>query len=160
MCHLSVSLAPNLRKTTWLPKSDLTSLDTNSVGPNCLWLKDTCEKSCVAYIHPLIVQFRFHHFATFAIINSIEQHCFRKSRMAQLSAQQKTTTKQEKRETNFSALPNLWTFLLSASFLYSNWPKLAVKINAKLLVQFWFLFFEGFLNNLLRKCRSWCFWKL
>ena len=75
MRHLSVSPAPNLRKTTWLPKSDLTSLDTNSVGPNCLWLKDTCEKSCVAYIHPLIVQFRFHHFATFEIMNATEQHC-------------------------------------------------------------------------------------
>ena len=137
MCHLSVSLAPNLRKTTWLPKSDLTSLDTNSVGPNCLWLKDTCEKSCVAYIHPLIVQFRFHHFATFAIINSIEQHCFRKSRMAQLSAQQKTTTKQEKKRekrnkllsftkfVNFFAECKFFVFKLTkVSFQNKRWEQL------------------------------------
>ena len=39
-------------------------------------LKKYILKSCVSYIHPLIDQFRFHHFATFAIINAIEQHCF------------------------------------------------------------------------------------
>jgi hypothetical protein len=43
--------------------------------------------------------------------------------MAQLSAQQKMTTEQKKKEkegTNFSALLNLLTFLLSSSFLYSK----------------------------------------
>ena len=88
---------------------------------------------------------RFHHFATFAIINSIEQWCFWKSWMAQLSAQQKTTTKQKKKDKKNQASQLCWIYELFCwvqVFCIQSLTKVSCQNNRWEQLKYWSNFFE------------------